>query len=96
MNIQDFVEQPENLTAPTRDMHRAIVTLSDKLVELDQCNQHLDACTDPSLISIFCAERDSEKKNIAMLLEWIRRHDPEFDLALRAALFKAGPIAGEA
>jgi hypothetical protein len=39
------------------------------------------------------AERDGEKKNIAMLLEWIRRHDPKFDHALRAALFKAGPIA---
>jgi uncharacterized protein len=95
MNTQDYVEQPANLTAPTMDMHRAIVTLSDKLVELDKYNQHLDACTDPSLISILSAERDGEKKNIAMLLEWIRRHDPKFDLALRAALFKAGPIAEE-
>lgn len=95
MKPQDYIEQPENLTAPILDMHRAIVTLCEKLVELDKCNQRLDACTDTSLISILSASRESEKKNIAMLLEWMRRHDPKFDLTLRSALFKAGPIAEE-
>lgn len=92
--LKDYhVEAAENLTAPTMDMHRAIVTLSEKLAELDRSNQRIDACTDSSLVSILNEERDSEKKNIAMLLEWMRRHDPKFDQALRAALFKAGPIA---
>jgi len=95
MNPEDYMEQPDDLTAPTMDMHRAIVTLSEKLAALDKCNQRLDACTDSSLASILSATRDSEKKNIAMLLEWMRRHDPKFDLTLRGTLFKAGPIAGE-
>jgi len=100
MNIEDWIEKPveltESLTAPTMDMHRAIVTLSEKLADLDRSLQRLDACTDSSLVSILNATRDSEKKNIAMLIEWIRRHDPKFDLSLRSALFKAGPIADEA
>jgi len=75
------------------DMHRAIRSLAEKLGALDDCNQRLDACTDSSLISILEATRDSEKNNIAMLLEWMRRHDPKLDKALRSALFKAGPIA---
>ena len=93
MSMDEYVEEPENLTAPTMDMHRAITTLTEKLAELDRCNQRLDACTDSSLISVLSAARDGEKKNIAMLLEWMRRHDPKFDHSLRAALFKAGPIA---
>jgi hypothetical protein len=95
MKSDDYMEESQNLTAPTMDMHRAITTLSEKLAELDKCNQRLDACTDSSLISILSATRDGEKKNIAMLLEWMRRHDPKFDLSLRSALFKAGPIAEE-
>lgn len=95
MKTENFIEEFENLTAPTMDMHRAIMTLSEKLAELDTTNQRIDACTDSSLISILTAARDSEKKNIAMLLEWMRRHDPKFDKSLRNALFKAGPIVEE-
>jgi len=93
MSTDEYIEAAQSLTAPTMDMHRAITTLAEKLLELDKCNQRLDACTDSSLISILTAARDDEKRNIAMLLEWMRRHDPKFDLSLRAALFKAGPIA---
>ncbi len=95
MKSNDYIEQSENLTAPTMDMHRAIVTLSEKLAELDSSNQRIDACTDSSLITILSFARETEKKNIAMVLEWIRRHDPKFDSALRTALFKAGPIVEE-
>jgi len=86
------MEESQNLTAPTMDMHRAIVSLSETLLELDRCNQRLDACTDTSLLSILGAAREAERKNIAMFLEWIRRHDPKLDMELRRALFKAGPI----
>jgi hypothetical protein len=92
MQSDDYMEQVQKLTAPTMDMHRALMSLSEKTAELDRCNQRLDACTDSSLISILKASREIEKKNIAMLLEWMRRHDPELDHALRATLFKAGPI----
>jgi len=95
MNSQEYTEAAQHLTAPTMDMHRAIRSLAEKLSDLDDCNQRLDACTDTSLISILEATRDSEKKNIAMLLEWMRRHDPKLDKALRSALFKAGPIADD-
>ncbi len=95
MNSDDYVEASQKLTAPTMDMHRAIVSLSEKLAELDRINQRADACTDSSLLSILHAARDTEKTAVAMLLEWMRRHDPRFDHALRSALFKAGPIVEE-
>ena len=88
--MQDgYCEVPQKITAPTLDMHRAIASLIEKLELLDNYNQRLDACTDSSLISIIEASRDGEKKQLAMLVEWMRRHDPKLDHALRAALFKA-------
>jgi hypothetical protein len=30
-----------------------------------------------------------------MVLEWIRRRDPAFDVQLKETLFKTGPIVGE-
>ena len=93
MKSTEYIEDAQKLTAPTMDMHRAITTLTEKLADLDRSNQRIDACTDSSLISILKASREVEKNNIAMLMEWLRRHDTEFDQVLRAALFKAGPIA---
>lgn len=94
MDNGDFLEDSANLTAPTRDMHRALIALAQHVIALDQGNQRVDACTDSSLLAILSAARDHDKQNIAMLLEWMRRHDTQFNDALRAALFKAGPIAG--
>ena len=95
MDQGDLLEPSENLSAPTRDMHRALMALSQHLIALDQANQRVDACTDSSLLSILSAAREGDKKNIAMLIEWMRRHDTQFNDALRASLFKAGPIAGD-
>jgi len=90
-----YCESSQKITAPTMDMHRAIASLVEKLEALDRCNQRLDACTDSSLVTIIEADREREKKQVAMLLEWMRRHDPKLDHALRGALFKAGPIVEE-
>lgn len=95
MSSDDYKESESKLSAPTMDMHRAIVSLSEKLVELDRSNQRIDACTDSSLLGILSSSREAEKQQIARLIEWMRRHDPKFDHALRAALFKAGPIADD-
>lgn len=95
MGENDYMETSDKLTAPTRDMHRALSSLSERLLGLDRNNQRIDACTDSSLLSILSASQDIEKQHIAMLLEWIRRHDPKFDSVMRASLFKAGPVAEE-
>ena len=88
----DYVEATQKISAPVMDMHRAIALLSETLNELDRINQRVDACTDTSLVTILSAAREPHKNTIAMLLEWMRRHDTQFDHALRSALFKAGPI----
>lgn len=88
-------EPIEKLSAPTLDMHRAIVSLMEELEAVDWYNQRHEACTDPELKLILAHNRDEEKEHAAMILEWIRRRDPKMDVQLRDALFKAGPITAQ-
>ena len=95
MANEGYHEPIEKLSDATLDMHRAIVSLMEELEAVDWYNQRADACTDPELKRILTHNRDEEKEHAAMMLEWIRRHDPAFDHQLRDSLFKEGPIAGE-
>ncbi len=80
------------LREETRDMHRAIVSLMEELEAADWYNQRVDACKDRELRSILAHNRDEEKEHAAMILEWIRRHDPAFDRELRDYIFTDKPI----
>ena len=95
MSNEGYHEPIEKLSAATMDMHRAITSLMEELEAVDWYNQRVDACTDLELKSILEHNRDEEKEHAAMVLEWIRRHDPKMDQELRDNLFKAGPIAGQ-
>jgi hypothetical protein len=87
MANEAYHEAAEALSAETRDMHRAIVSLMEELEAVDWYNQRMDACKDPELRAILKHNRDEEKEHAAMLTEWIRRHDPMFDKQLRDFLF---------
>ena len=95
MANEGYHEPIEKLSAATLDMHRAIISLMEELEAVDWYNQRADACSDPELKRILTHNRDEEKEHAAMMLEWIRRHDPAFDHQLKDSLFKEGPIAGE-
>ncbi len=85
-------EPVEELREETRDMHRAIVSLMEELEAIDWYQQRIDACKDKELQRILTHNRDEEKEHAAMVLEWIRRHDPQFDKELREYLFTDKPI----
>jgi ferritin-like protein len=95
MANEGYHEPVEKLSAATLDMHRAIVSLMEELEAVDWYNQRVDAATDPDLKKILAHNRDEEKEHAAMILEWIRRHDPAFEHELKDSLFKEGPIAGQ-
>ncbi|MHB1214113.1 MAG: encapsulin-associated ferritin-like protein [Thiobacillus sp.] len=87
MSNEGYHEPVATLSAETQDMHRAIVSLMEELEAVDWYNQRVDACKDPELRAILTHNRDEEKEHAAMVLEWIRRHDPRFDKELRDYLF---------
>lgn len=92
MSNEGYHEPIAELSAETRDMHRAIVSLMEELEAVDWYNQRVDACQDPELKKILAHNRDEEKEHAAMVLEWIRRRDPVMDKELRDSLFKTGEI----
>jgi uncharacterized protein len=93
MSNEGYHEPIEQLSAKTRDMHRAIVSLMEELEAVDWYNQRADACSDQDLKAILAHNRDEEKEHASMLLEWIRRNDPRFDKELRDYLFTDKQIA---
>ena len=94
MSSIGYHEPVEELSAQTRDMHRAIVSLMEELEAVDWYNQRCDACADPELRGILEHNRDEEKEHAAMLLEWIRRGDQKISGELKRYLFSDKAIAG--
>lgn len=93
MSSIGYHEPIEELSGATREIHRAIVSLMEELEAIDWYNQRADACQDVELKAILEHNRDEEKEHAAMLLEWIRRMDPELSSQLKDYLFREKPIA---
>jgi len=92
MANEGYHEPVTEISDATRDMHRAIISLMEELEAVDWYNQRVDACKDADLGAILAHNRDEEKEHAAMLLEWIRRHDPAMDRELKDYLFSNKPI----
>lgn len=95
MSSVGYHEPVAELSAATRDMHRAIVSLMEELEAVDWYNQRADACEDGQLRAILEHNRDEEKEHASMLIEWIRRRDPRFSRELKDYLFTGKSIVGE-
>lgn len=87
MASDSYHEPVEELSDDSREMHRAIVSLMEELEAVDWYQQRIDACKDPELKAILAHNRDEEIEHAAMVLEWIRRHNPVFDRELKENLW---------
>jgi len=85
-------EAAEALRPETADRHRAIASLMEELEAVDWYQQRVDAAGDDELRAVLAHNRDEEIEHAAMVLEWLRRHDPTFAKMLRAYLFTVADI----
>jgi ferritin-like protein len=92
---QGWHEREELLSARTKDLHRALVSLQEELEAIDWYQQRIDATEDPELRHILEHNRDEEKEHASMILEWIRRRDVAFARMLRMHTGHSGPIVSE-
>ena len=90
---EHYHEPVQELSDETKNMHRAIASLTEELEAVDWYNQRVDACNDKELGAILAHNRDEEKEHAAMIIEWIRRKDPLFHKELKEYLFTEKPIA---
>ena len=87
MASESLHESAEQLRPETIDRHRAVASLMEELEAVDWYDQRIDAATDNELKEILAHNRDEEKEHAAMVLEWLRRHDPKLNEHLRTYLF---------
>jgi ferritin-like protein len=85
-------EDADRLKKETIDRHRAVASLMEELEAVDWYDQRIDASDDAELRQILAHNRDEEKEHAAMVLEWLRRHDPKLDEHLRTYLFTNKPL----
>lgn len=94
MSSEDLHVPREKLRKITLNQHYAITSLIEEMEAVDWYRQRADDCDDPELKKILLHNAREELEHAAMVLEWLRRSDPETDAQLREYLFKEGSIAG--
>ncbi|MDZ7750358.1 MAG: encapsulin-associated ferritin-like protein [Gammaproteobacteria bacterium] len=85
-------EPAEMLSGDTIDLHRALVSLQEELEAVDWYRQRADACGDEELRDILRHNMREEMEHAAMLLEWLRRNEPDFAGQMAEYLNTTGPI----
>jgi uncharacterized protein len=85
-----FIET--GLSKETLDIHRALASLQEEMEAIDFYHQRVDAAEDESLKAILAHNRDDEMEHATMLLEWLRRTMPGFDVQMKKLLFTSGDL----
>ena len=83
----------EKLSRRTLEFHYAVTSLMEEWEAVDWYRQRADDTEDPELKAILLHNAREELEHAAMVLEWLRRNDPDVDAQLREYLFTEGSIA---
>ena len=94
MSKEDLHVPREKISRDTLNRHYAITSLIEELEAVDWYRQRADDCDDAELKAILLHNAKEELEHAAMVLEWLRRNDPETDEQLKEYLFKDGSITG--
>ena len=77
----------EKLSRKTLEMHYAITSLMEEFEAVDWYRQRADDTEDQELKKVLLHNAREELEHAAMVLEWMRRNDPELDKQLKEYLF---------
>ncbi len=80
------------LSKEVHNIHRALASLQEELGAIDYYHQRVDVSGDEALKAVLAHNRDDEMEHAMMLLEWLRRTLPEFDVQMRKVLFTTGDL----
>lgn len=82
----------ERLSRETITLHQAIRSLMEELEAVDWYRQRADDCVDPQLKVVLLHNMREEMEHACMVLEWLRRNNPDFAGQLKTYLFSEGDI----
>lgn len=92
MSSGSYHEPIEVLSAKTRRMHQALVSLQEELEAVDWYRQRADACDNEQLRQILLHNMREEIEHACMVLEWLRRNDTDFASQMKTYLFTEVPV----
>ena len=95
MSSENLHAPRERLSERTLNLHFAIVSLMEELDAIDWYRQRADDTEDETLKGLLLHNMREEMEHASMLLEWIRRHDSDFERFLKTYLFTEGAILQE-
>jgi hypothetical protein len=80
-------EVAEDLSDKIKNLSRARQSLIEEMEAIMFYDERADATTDKNLKEIIIHNRDDEKEHFSLLLEYLRRNDPELDREMKEILF---------
>ncbi|KUO92981.1 MAG: ferritin [Thermocladium sp. ECH_B] len=86
-------EELKDIDKHVVDLSRARQSLIEELEAIMFYDERISATSDESLREVLKHNRDDEKEHASLLIEWLRRNDPEFDKELREKLFTKKPLS---
>ncbi|WP_166253238.1 encapsulin-associated ferritin-like protein [Marinobacter salicampi] len=89
---ESYHEPGELLSAKTKDMHRALVSVQEELEAVDWYQQRADATSDQELKGLLLHNMREEVEHACMVLEWLRRNSPDFAEQMDIYLYTDKPI----
>jgi len=92
MSSENLHAPRERLSESTLNLHFAIVSLMEELDAIDWYRQRADDTEEETLKELLLHNMREEMEHASMLLEWIRRHDSDFERFLNTYLFTEGSI----
>ncbi len=90
--MSDYHESWDAVPEEARRFHRALKSLQEEIEAVDWYHQRLSVTGDASLVALLAHNRDEEMEHASMLLEWLRRTMPGWDVQLRRYLFTTAPL----
>ncbi|MFP3213626.1 MAG: ferritin [Nitrososphaeria archaeon] len=85
-------EDIEHISKKVADLSRARQSLIEELEAIMFYDERVSATDDPTLKDVLAHNRDDEKEHATLLIEWLRRNDPEFEKELKEKLFSTKPL----
>jgi hypothetical protein len=85
-------EDVEHIDKKTADLSRARQSLIEEIEAIMFYDERISATDNNELKTVLAHNRDDEKEHASLLLEWLRRNDPEFDKEMKEILFSSKPF----
>jgi len=80
------------LEALNKSKQSTLSILASLLDHIQKYNDVIDVTEDEELLAIFEHQRKVAKEQVAMLAEWMRRNDEDFQKSLSVYLFSKKPL----